>query len=66
MNKVQGGAILIGVAIVMNIVGRLFALAAHDSRNLTVAGILAVWMFVSIVIGIFGLFHLIVGLIKRS
>jgi hypothetical protein len=62
MNKVQSGAVLIIAGILMNIAGRFFP-TPHD---VIFAGCIAVWMIASVVIGIFGLFRLISGVVKKS
>ena len=67
MSKVQSGGLLIGIAILLNITGRFLAPAIRSSQNVTVAGLMALLMVASIVIGLFGLFRLVSGLAgKRS
>ncbi len=66
MNKTQSGGLLIGIAVLLNIVGRLMLAATRASQNVVIAGLLAILMLASVVIGLFGLFRLISGLLNRK
>lgn len=66
MSKTQSGLILIGIAIVINLVGRLLLGVTRDSNNVGIAGFMALIMLASVVMGLFGLFRLISGLISKK
>ena len=66
MSKVQSGGILIGVAVLVNVVGRLLLAATRGGQNVGVAGLLAILMLASVVVGLFGLFRLISGLLSKK
>ena len=65
MTKVQSGGLLLGIGIVLNVIGRLVAPQVRASQNVTFAGLLVVLMLASVVVGLFGIFRLIVGLLNR-
>ncbi|MBV9865445.1 MAG: hypothetical protein JO316_08855 [Abitibacteriaceae bacterium] len=66
MNKVQSGLLCIGLAVLMQVVGRLLITAMRPSPNVVLAGLMALWMFVSVVLLLFGLFRLITALLHRE
>lgn len=65
MNNIQSGGLLIGIGIVLNLVLRLFAPLARKSHSIAFAEILAIFMLVSAIIVLFGLYRLIMGLVNR-
>ncbi len=66
MSKVQSGLVLIGVGVAMNLLGRLFLTVVRSLSNLLLTGLMAFWMFASVVVALFGLFRLVVGLVSRN
>lgn len=66
MTRVHSGLIMIGAGILMNVVGRLLMAATSGSPNPALAGFFLVWMAASVVLGLFGLFRLITGLVRRG
>jgi hypothetical protein len=66
MSKTQSGLILIGVAIAVNLVMRLLVGAIDNSQSVGFVGLMAVVMIASLVIGLFGLFRLISGLLSKK
>ncbi len=65
MNKAQSGGLLIGAGVLLNIVGLLLTPTARAGHTLVGAGLIAALMLASVVIGLFGLYRLIVGLASR-
>ena len=63
MNPVQSGGLLIGIALVLNLVGRLLTPAVQASGSVPLAALLTALMLVSLVLGVFGLVRLIRGLL---
>ena len=66
MEKSQKGLMLIGIAVGINLLGRGVIAAMGPSQDLTGASVMLAVMFVSVVLGLFGLFRLIVGLIQKD
>ena len=66
MSKVQSGGILIGVAIIINLIGRALMRAAIGGHSVGLAAFVTVVMLTSAVVGLFGLFRLIVGLARKE
>ncbi len=66
MTKVQSGAILIGVAIVINLIGRALIGVVKRGNSVTMATLLGLLMVASIVIALFGLFRLIMGMKDKN
>ena len=70
MSKAQSGLILIGIAIVMNVAGRLIPSPKPGGDNpaaaMLLSGIILALMFASVVIGLFGLYRLVGGLLTRK
>jgi hypothetical protein len=66
MSKTQSGLILIGIAIVINVVSNLLAATTRNNQNASIAGFVALLMFCSVVVGLFGLFRLISGLLSKQ
>lgn len=66
MNNIKSGGILIGIGIVLNLILRLFAPMAARSRNVPATELLAIFMLVSAIIVLFGLYRLIVGIATRK
>ena len=66
MSKVQSGGLLIAIAVLLNIGGRFLPLGARDSQSAGSATFLAILMFASVVVGLFGLYRLISGLVGKK
>jgi hypothetical protein len=66
MSKVQSGAVLIGIAVLVNVVGRILQAAMHGGQNVGSAGFLAIVLTASVVVGLFGLFRIISGLLAKK
>jgi len=65
MNNVRSGLILIVSGVVLNLLGRAVILVTGHHTGLVMAALMAVWMFASVVIVLFGCFRLIVGLVTK-
>lgn len=61
MTKTQSGIVLIVIAAVLNFTGRIVSEATRDSRDVGIAGAIAILSFISLVVGLFGLFRVIMG-----
>lgn len=68
MTTAKSGVILIAVGIGMNLVGRVVVLetAAKSSHSPALAGAMALWMIVSVVICLFGFFRLVMGWMSKK
>ena len=66
MNKIQSGALLIGLAVIVNVAGRLLMAVAQKNQPVELAGLMAFIMLSSVVVGFFGLFRLISGLTNKK
>lgn len=66
MSKKQSGFILILIAVIMNVVGSLLSSVANTTGSAALVGFVALLMFSAVVVGLFGLFRLMVGLITKS
>ena len=62
MSKKTSGMILIFVGVAMNALGQMLV----GSSSLAKAGFVMLWMFASAVLVLFGLFRLIVGLVRKE
>jgi len=66
MSKVQSGLLFIGIAVLVNLGGRLLPALPPGSQNIGYAGFVVVLMLGSLVFGLFGLFRLISGLLQKK
>jgi hypothetical protein len=66
MSKVQSGLIFIVAGIVLNLLGRLIIPATRSNPDVVIATLMAVWMFASVVLVLFGIFRFIVGLATKK
>lgn len=68
MSKVKSGLVLVAVAIGMNVTGRIMAsqLWVLASPSPMFIGFFALLMVASVVVGLFGVFRLVVGLLTRK
>jgi hypothetical protein len=66
MNRTQSGVALILVGIVMNVLGRLLTTLVGPPQNPALAMLALLWMVAAVVIGLFGLFRLITGMVRRG
>lgn len=66
MTKVQSGGILIGVALVINLIGRGMMHTAISGHSVGLAACVTFIMLASAVIGLFGLFRLIMGMARKE
>lgn len=66
MTKVQSGVVLIVVALVINLIGRGLTRAAVGGHSVGMAALVTVIMLIAAVVGLVGLFRLIVGMRDKS
>ncbi len=66
MSKTQSGLVLMGVGIVVNVVNRGVLAATSNVHDVSLAGLLLLLQFASVVIVLFGLYRLVCGLVTHT